>query len=208
MAFTMYPGLTQSAIAAIDKHASAELKNAYLPKMIAGTWSGTMNLTEPHCGTDLGLLKTKAVPQSGRLLCHHRPEDFHLGRRTGHDRGTSSIWCWRASKALPTGTHAAFRCSSCRSFIPDASGNPGERNGVSCGSIEHKMGIHANSTCVMNHTTQGAGWSIEANRGLNAMFVMMNKPRLGVANRGLSQSESGLSRTPSPMRRNACKAAP
>jgi acyl-CoA dehydrogenase len=187
MAFTMYPGLTQSAIAAIDKHAPANLKQIYLPKMIAGTWSGTMNLTEPHCGTDLGLLKTKAVPNADgsysitgqKIFISAGEQDLTenivhlvLARIEGAPAGTRGISLFIVPK-----------------FLPDATGNPGARNPVSCGSIEHKMGIHANSTCVMNY--DGAkGWLVgEANRGLNAMFVMMNEARMGVANQGLSQSE-------------------
>lgn len=187
MAFTMYPGLTQSAIAAIDEHASDELKAAYLPKMISGEWSGTMNLTEPHCGTDLGLLKTKAVPNgdgsyaiSGQKIFisageHDLSENIiHLvlARIEGAPEGTSGISLFIVPKLLP-----------------DEGGNPGAANNVSCGSIEHKMGIHANSTCVMNYDGS-QGWLIgEENRGLPAMFVMMNEARLGVANQGLSQSE-------------------
>ncbi|MBN9081187.1 MAG: acyl-CoA dehydrogenase [Rhizobiales bacterium 62-17] len=187
MAFTMYPGLTQSAIAAIDKHATPELKQAYLPKMIAGTWSGTMNLTEPHCGTDLGLLKTKAVPNADGSYAITGQKIFISAGEQDMTENIVHLVLARIEGA-PAGTRG-ISLFIVPKFIPDASGNPGERNGVSCGSIEHKMGIHANSTCVMNH--DGAkGWLVgEANRGLNAMFVMMNEARLGVANQGLSQSE-------------------
>ncbi len=188
MAFTMYPGLSQGAIAAITEHASADLKKAYLPKMISGEWSGTMNLTEPHCGTDLGLLKTKAVANADgshsitgqKIFISAGEQDLTdniihlvLARIEGAPRGTRGISLFIVPK-----------------FLPDAQGKPGARNAVSCGSIEHKMGIHANSTCVMNY--DGAtGYLIgEANKGLNAMFVMMNEARLGVANQGLAQSEA------------------
>ena len=187
MAFAMYPGLTAGAIAAIDVHGSEELKRAYLPKMIAGTWTGTMNLTEPQCGTDLGLLRTKAAPQADgsykisgtKIFISAGEQDITeniihlvLARIEGAPEGVKGISLFIVPK-----------------FIPDAAGNPGARNGVACGSIEHKMGIHGNSTCVMNY--DGAtGWLIgEANKGLNAMFVMMNEARLGVAIQGLAQSD-------------------
>jgi acyl-CoA dehydrogenase len=187
MAFTMYPGLTQSAIAAIDKHAPANLKQIYLPKMIAGTWSGTMNLTEPHCGTDLGLLKTKAVPNADGSYAITGQKIFISAGEQDLTENIIHLVLARIEGA-PAGTRG-ISLFIVPKFLPDATGNPGARNPVSCGSIEHKMGIHANSTCVMNY--DGAkGWLVgEANRGLNAMFVMMNEARMGVANQGLSQSE-------------------
>ncbi|MDF2119988.1 acyl-CoA dehydrogenase C-terminal domain-containing protein [Roseiarcaceae bacterium H3SJ34-1] len=187
MAFTMYPGLTQSAIAAIDKHASTNLKQIYLPKMIAGTWAGTMNLTEPHCGTDLGLLKTKAVPQADGSYAITGQKIFISAGEQDLTENIVHLVLARIEGA-PAGTRG-ISLFIVPKFLPDATGNPGARNPVSCGSIEHKMGIHANSTCVMNY--DGAkGWLVgEANRGLNAMFVMMNEARMGVANQGLSQSE-------------------
>ncbi|MBL8574494.1 MAG: acyl-CoA dehydrogenase C-terminal domain-containing protein [Hyphomicrobiaceae bacterium] len=187
MAFSMYPGLTAGAIAALNEHGSAEQKALYLPRMIEGRWTGTMNLTEPHCGTDLGLLKTKASPQpdgsyriTGTKIFISAGENdlaenivhLVLARIDGAPEGVKGISLFVVPK-----------------FIVDADGNPGARNGVVCGSIEHKMGIHANSTCVMNY--DGAtGWLVgEANKGLKAMFVMMNEARLGVAIQGLAQSE-------------------
>lgn len=187
MAFSMYPGLTQGAIAALQVHGSPEQKQAYLPKMIEGRWTGTMNLTEPHCGTDLGLLRTKAVPAgdgsyriSGQKIFisageHDLSENIiHLvlARIEGAPEGTKGISLFVVPK-----------------LVPDDAGNPGKRNGVSCGSIEEKMGIHANSTCVLNYD-EATGWLVgEANRGLNAMFVMMNEARLGVGLQGLAISE-------------------
>jgi acyl-CoA dehydrogenase len=187
MAFSMYPGLTMGAVAALHTHASDEIKRTYLPKMIEGPWSGTMNLTEPHCGTDLGLIKTKAVPQgdgsykiSGTKIFisageHDLTENIiHLvlARIEGAPEGVKGISLFVVPK-----------------FMVNADGSLGARNAVSCGSIEHKMGIHGNSTCVMNY--DGAtGWLVGAeNKGLNAMFVMMNEARLGVAIQGLAQSE-------------------
>ncbi len=188
MAFTMYPGLTQSAIAAIDTHATAELKQLYLPKMIEGSWSGTMNLTEPHCGTDLGLLKTKAVPNGDGSYAITGQKIFISAGEQDLTENIVHLVLARIEGA-PAGTRG-ISLFIVPKFIPDAQGKPGERNALQCGALEHKMGIHGNSTCVMNY--DGAkGWLVgEANRGLNAMFVMMNEARLGVANQGLSQSEA------------------
>ncbi|MCR6500883.1 acyl-CoA dehydrogenase C-terminal domain-containing protein [Shinella sp. CPCC 101442] len=187
MALTMYPGLTQGAIAAILVHGSDEQKAAYLPKMVEGTWTGTMNLTEPHCGTDLGLLRTKAVPQgdgsykiSGQKIFisagdHDMSENIvHLvlARIEGAPEGTKGISLFIVPK-----------------FMLKDDGTPGDKNGVSCGAIEHKMGIHGNATCVMNYD-EATGFLIGAeNKGLNAMFVMMNEARLGVGLQGLSIAE-------------------
>ncbi len=188
MAFTMYPGLTQSAIAAIEEHASDELKALYLPKMISGEWSGTMNLTEPHCGTDLGLLKTKAIPNGDGTYAISGQKIFISAGE--HDLSGNIVHLVLARiEGAPEGTKG-ISLFVVPKHIPGDSGLASEINGVSCGAIEHKMGIHANSTCVMNY--DGAkGWLIgEENRGLNAMFVMMNEARLGVANQGLAQSEA------------------
>ncbi len=187
LSFGMYPGLTQGAVAAILVHGSNEIKQKFLPKMIEGAWSGTMNLTEPHCGTDLGLLKTKAVPQgdgsykiSGTKIFisageHDLTENIvHLvlARIEGAPQGTKGISLFVVPK-----------------LKVNADGSLGGPNGVSCGSIEHKMGIHGNSTCVMNYD-DATGYLIgEANKGLNAMFVMMNEARLAVGIQGLGLSE-------------------
>jgi alkylation response protein AidB-like acyl-CoA dehydrogenase len=183
----MYPGLTQGAIAAIVAHGTPEQKAAYLPKMIEGSWTGTMNLTEPHCGTDLGLLKTKAVPlQDGSFDITGTKIFISAGE---HDLSDNIIHLVLARiEGAPSGTKG-ISLFIVPKFIPREDGSPGERNGVSCGALEHKMGIHGNATCVMNF--DGAkGWLIgEANRGLNAMFVMMNEARLAVGVQGLAQSE-------------------
>jgi hypothetical protein len=187
MAFSMYPGLTMGAIAALHTHASDEIKRTYLPKMIEGPWSGTMNLTEPHCGTDLGLIKTKAAPvgdgsykiSGTKIFISAGEQDLTeniihlvLARIEGAPEGVKGISLFVVPK-----------------FMVNADGSLGARNAVACGSIEHKMGIHGNATCVMNY--DGAvGWLVGAeNKGLNAMFVMMNEARLGVAIQGLAQSE-------------------
>ncbi len=187
MAFTMYPGLTKSAFSALLVHGSEEQKRVYASRLISGEWLGTMNLTEPQCGTDLGLLRTRAEPQgdgsyriTGQKIYisagEHdlTPNIIHLvlARVAGAPAGTRGLSLFLVPKVL---------------VEPD--GSLGARNAVSCGSVEHKMGINGNATCVMNY--DGAtGWLVgEANRGLNAMFVMMNEARLGVANQGLAQSE-------------------
>ncbi|HEX2146973.1 MAG TPA: acyl-CoA dehydrogenase C-terminal domain-containing protein [Pseudorhizobium sp.] len=188
MSLMMYPGLTQGAIAAILVHGSDEQKQTYLPKMVEGTWSGTMNLTEPHCGTDLGLLRTKAVPNgdgtykiSGQKIFisagEHGMTDniIHLvlARIEGAPEGTKGISLFIVPK-----------------FMVKEDGSVGDRNTVTCGAIEHKMGIHGNSTCVMNYD-QATGYLIGAeNKGLAAMFVMMNEARLGVGLQGLSIAET------------------
>lgn len=188
MALMMYAGLTQGAIAAIVAHGSDQQKSIWLPRMVEGTWTGTMNLTEPHCGTDLGLLRTKAVPAadgtyriSGQKIFisageHDMAENIiHLvlARIGGAPEGTKGISLFIVPK-----------------FLLDASGNPCERNGVVCGSIEEKMGIHGNATCVMNYD-EATGYLLgEANGGLKAMFTMMNEARLGVGLQGLAMGEA------------------
>ena len=187
MAFAMYPGLTQGAIAALIVHASPELKKKYLPKMVAGTWTGTMNLTEPHCGTDLGLLRTKAVKQADGSYQITGTKIFISAGE--HDMAENIIHLVLARiEGAPAGTKGISLFVVPKLAVND-DGSLGARNGVSCGSIEEKMGIHGNSTCVMNY--DGAtGWLIgEENRGLNAMFVMMNEARLGVGVQGLALSE-------------------
>jgi len=188
MALMMYPGLTQGAIAAIQAHGTEEQKTRYLPKMIDGGWSGTMNLTEPHCGTDLGLLRTKAVPQgdgsyriSGQKIFisageHDLTENIvHLvlARIDGAPEGVKGISMFIVPK-----------------FLVGEDGAPGARNAVSCGSIEEKMGIHGNATCVMNYD-EATGYLIgEEHKGLRAMFTMMNEARLAVGLQGLAVAEA------------------
>ena len=188
MAFGMYPGLTGGAAQALHVGGSDEQKRLYLPKMISGEWSGTMNLTEPHCGTDLGMLRTKAVPNgdgtykiSGQKIWISAGEHpmsqniIHLvlARVEGAPAGVKGISLFVVPK-----------------FIPDENGNPGKRNGVKCGGLEEKMGIHGNATCVMNYD-EATGWLVgEENKGLRIMFVMMNEARLGVGLQGLALAET------------------
>ncbi|WPE18975.1 acyl-CoA dehydrogenase C-terminal domain-containing protein [Shinella zoogloeoides] len=187
MALTMYPGLTQGAIAAILVHGSDEQKAAYLPKMVEGTWTGTMNLTEPHCGTDLGLLRTKAVPQAdGSYKISGQKIFISAGE---HDMSENIVHLVLARiEGAPEGTKGISLFIVPKYVLKD-DGTPGERNTVSCGAIEHKMGIHGNATCVMNYD-EAKGFLIGTeNKGLNAMFVMMNEARLGVGLQGLSIAE-------------------
>ena len=187
MAFAMYPGLTQGAIAALLVHASDELKTKYLPKMVEGVWTGTMNLTEPHCGTDLGLLRAKAVKQSDGSYKITGTKIFISAGE--HDLSQNIIHLVLARiEGAPAGTKGISLFVVPKFLVKD-DGSLGARNAVTCGSIEEKMGIHGNSTCVMNY--DGAtGWLIgEENRGLNAMFTMMNEARLGVGVQGLALSE-------------------
>ena len=155
--------------------------------MIDGAWTGTMNLTEPHCGTDLGLLKTKAVPNGDGSYAITGTKIFISAGE--HDLADNIVHLVLARiEGAPSGRRAS-RSSSCRSSWSIRTARSAARNGVSCGSIEHKMGIHGNSTCVMNY--DGAkGWLVGVeNKGLNAMFVMMNEARLAVGIQGLAQSE-------------------
>ena len=187
MSLMMYPGLTQGAIAAIIVHGSDEQKATYLPKMVSGEWSGTMNLTEPHCGTDLGLLRTKAVPQAdGSYKLSGQKIFISAGE---HDMSGNIVHLVLARiEGAPEGTKG-ISLFIVPKFMVGADGTIGERNGVSCGALEHKMGIHGNATCVMNYD-EATGFLIGAeNKGLAAMFVMMNEARLSVGLQGLAISE-------------------
>ncbi len=187
MALSMYPGLTQGAIAALQIHGSDAQKQKYLPKMISGEWTGTMNLTEPHCGTDLGLLKTKAVKQADGSYKITGTKIFISAGE--HDMAENIIHLVLARiEGAPEGTKGISLFVAPKMLVNE-NGSLGTRNAVTCGAIEHKMGIHGNATCVMNYD-DATGWLVGAeNKGLNAMFVMMNEARLGVAIQGLSQSE-------------------
>ena len=187
MALTMYPGLTQGAIAALTLHGSDEQKRLYLPKMVSGEWTGTMNLTEPHCGTDLGLIRTRAVPNGDGSYAITGTKIFISAGE--HDLTDNIVHLVLARiQGAPEGTKGISLFVVPRNLVGE-DGSVGARNGVSCGAIEHKMGIHGNATCVMNY--DGAtGWLVgEENRGLAAMFTMMNEARLGVGVQGLAQSE-------------------
>ena len=187
--WSMYPGLSHGAMNTIEAHGTEDQKQTYLTKLISGEWTGTMCLTEPHCGTDLGLLRTKAEPQADgsykitgtKIFISAGEHDMAdniihivLARLPDAPAGTKGISLFIVPKHMPTET-----------------GDAGERNAVSCGSIEHKMGIHGNATCVMNFDN-AVGYLIGAeNRGLNCMFTFMNTARLGTALQGLAHAEWG-----------------
>ncbi|MDB5628609.1 MAG: acyl-CoA dehydrogenase [Tardiphaga sp.] len=187
MAFSMYSGLTMGATAALMVHGRPEQKAIFLPKMVAGEWTGTMNLTEPQCGTDLGLLRTKAVKQDDGSYKLSGTKIFISAG--DHDLADNIIHLVLARiEGAPAGIKGVSLFVVPKILV-NADGTLGERNGVTCGSLEHKMGIHGNATCVMNYDA-ATGWLIgEENKGMQGMFVMMNEARLGVAVQGLAQSE-------------------
>jgi acyl-CoA dehydrogenase len=186
-AWTMYPGLSHGAYECLHAHGTPELQKTYLPRLVSGEWTGTMCLTEPHCGTDLGILRSKAEPNADGSYAITGTKIFISAGEHDLSQNIVHLVLARLPDA-PQGTKG-ISLFIVPKFIPDANGKPGARNGVKCGSIEHKMGIHGNATCVIN--LDGAkGWMIgEPNKGLNAMFVMMNAARLGVGMQGLGLAE-------------------
>ncbi|MEB0134412.1 acyl-CoA dehydrogenase C-terminal domain-containing protein [Actimicrobium sp. CCC2.4] len=186
-AWTMYPGLSHGAYECLHEHGTPEQKALYLPKLVSGEWTGTMCLTESHCGTDLGMLRSKAEPQAdgsfkisgGKIFISAGEHDMSenivhlvLARLPDAPAGTKGISLFIVPK-----------------FLPNADGSVGARNPIFCGAIEEKMGIHGNSTCQMN-MDEATGWLIgQPNKGLNAMFVMMNAARLGVGMQSLGLTE-------------------
>lgn len=186
-AFAMYPGLTGGAIAAILAKGSPEQQEKYVHKMVSNEWTGTMNLTEPHCGTDLGMIRTKAEPQADGSYAITGTKIFISAGE--HDMSENIIHLVLAKTPGAPNSAKGISLFIVPKFLVNEDGSVGERNGVMCGSIEEKMGIHGNSTCVMNY--DGAtGWMVgEENKGLAAMFVMMNAARLGVGIQGYAQAE-------------------
>ena len=187
MAFALCPLLTQGAIDALLHYGSDEQKNTYLPKMVSGEWTGTMNLTEPQAGSDVGALTTKAVPNGdGTYAITGQKIYITWGE---HDMAEQIVHLVLArTPGAPAGTRG-ISCFIVPKFILDDDGNPGERNAVTALSIEHKMGIHGSPTCVLNY--EGAtGYLIgEENMGMRIMFVMMNVARLSVGMQGVALSE-------------------
>src|SRR5579884_2367740 len=185
--FEMYQGLTAGAIASLLVKGSDALKQKFVPTMITGRWTGTMNLTEPHCGTDLGLLKTRAEPNEDGSYSLTGTKIFISSGE--HDLSENIIHLVLAKIAGAPDNVKGISLFVVPKFLVNDDGTLGERNKLSCGAIEKKMGIHANATCVMNY--DGAkGWLVgEAEKGLAAMFIMMNAARLGVGLQGLAQGE-------------------
>ncbi len=185
--FEMYQGLTSGAIAALYVKASDELKQRYLPNMSTGKWTGTMNLTEPHCGTDLGRLKTRAEPNDDGSYSITGTKIFISSGE--HDLSENIIHLVLAKRAGAPDNVKGISLFVVPKFLVNDDGSLGDRNSLSCGALEKKMGIHGNATCVMNY--DGAkGWLVgEGEKGLQAMFIMMNAARLGVGLQGLAQGE-------------------
>ncbi len=186
-AFGMYPGLTNGAVSAIIAKASPELQAKYLHKMVSNEWLGTMNLTEPHCGTDLGQIRTRAVPQADGSYAITGTKIFISAG--DHDLTDNIIHLVLAKTPGAPESSKGISLFIVPKILVNDDGSLGAANAVSCGAIEHKMGIHGNATCVMNY--DGAqGWIVgEENKGLAAMFIMMNAARLGVSIQGLAQAE-------------------
>jgi len=185
--FEMYNGLTQGAIASLLVKGSDEQKATYLPNMVSGKWTGTMNLTEPHCGTDLGLMKTRADPQDDGTYKLTGTKIFISSGE--HDLSENIIHMVIAKIAGAPDNVKGISLFIVPKFLVNPDGSLGPRNAVSCGSIEHKMGIHGNSTCVLNYDGATGYLVGEPEKGLQAMFIMMNAARLGVGLQGLAQGE-------------------
>lgn len=185
--FEMYQGLTSGAIAALMIKGTDEQKRTYIPKMVTGEWTGTMNLTEPHCGTDLGLLKTRAEPNDDGSYSITGTKIFISSG--DHDLTDNIIHLVLAKRTGAPDTVKGISLFVVPKFLVNEDGSLGERNSLGCGALEKKMGIHGNATCVMNY--DGAkGWLVgEPEKGLQAMFIMMNAARLGVGLQGLAQGE-------------------
>jgi len=188
MSFGLYPGLTSNAIDAIEKSATQELKNLYLPKLTSGEWSGTMNLTEPQCGTDLGLCKTMAVPQeNGSYKISGTKIFITCGE---HDLSKNIIHLVLARTPNAPEGIKGISLFLVPKYSLNKDGNIGSKNNLECGSIEKKLGINASPTCVM-HFNDSTGWLVgDLNKGMKAMFIMMNGARIFVGSQGLGISEA------------------
>ncbi len=186
-AWTMYPGLSHGAHAALHAHGTPEQQKTYLPKLTSGEWTGTMCLTEPHCGTDLGLLRTRAEPQADGTFRITGEKIFISAGE--HDLAANIVHLVLARlPGAPAGSKG-ISLFIVPKYLVNADGSLGARNGIYCGGLEHKMGIHANATCQMV-LEEALGTLVgEPNKGLQAMFVMMNAARLGVGNQSLGLTE-------------------
>ncbi|MCS3471708.1 alkylation response protein AidB-like acyl-CoA dehydrogenase [Pseudomonas sp. JUb42] len=187
LAFGLYPMLTSGACVSINTHATEELKATYLPNMYAGTWAGSMCLTEAHAGTDLGIIRTKAEPQTDGAYKISGTKIFITGGE--HDLTENIIHLVLAKLPDAPAGPKGISLFLVPKFMVNADGSLGERNTVSCGSIEHKMGIQASATCVINFDGATGYLVGEPNKGLAAMFTMMNYERLGVGIQGLASGE-------------------
>ena len=188
--WSMYPGLSHGAMATIEEHGTEEQKGTYLTKLISGEWTGTMCLTESHCGTDLGMMRTRAEPQEDGSYNLTGTKIFISAGE--HDMAENIVHIVLARLPdAPAGTKG-ISLFIVPKFVPDAEGNVADRNGVSCGSIEHKMGIHGNATCVINFDGAKGFLIGPPNRGLNCMFTFMNAARIGTAIQGLVHAEAGF----------------
>ncbi len=190
LAWGMYPGLSHGAADALRHHGTDEQKATYLTRLVAGTWTGTMCLTEPHCGTDLGLIKTRAVPTDDDAYEITGTKIFISAGE--HDLAENIVHLVLAK--LPDAPEGSRGISLfvVPKFLPDADGNSGARNAVVCGSLEHKMGIHGNATCVMNFDGARGFLVGEPHQGLACMFTMMNAARIGVGIQGLGLAEASF----------------
>ncbi|MEQ6888020.1 acyl-CoA dehydrogenase C-terminal domain-containing protein [Halomonas sp. CS7] len=190
LAWGMYPGLSHGAADALRHHGSEAQKATYLTKLVEGSWTGTMCLTEPHCGTDLGLIKTRAVPHDDGSYAITGTKIFISAG--DHDLAENIVHLVLAKLPDAPAGSKGISLFVVPKFLPDGDGNPGERNGVTCGSLEHKMGIHGNATCVMNFDT-ARGFLVGApHKGLACMFTMMNAARIGVGIQGLGLTEASF----------------
>ncbi len=188
LSFGLFPLLTQGVYYALKAHATEELKNIYLPKLVAGTWTGTMNLTEPQCGTDLGLIKTRAEPQADGTYKIHGTKIFISAGE--HDLTENIVHLVLAKLPNAPAGVRGISLFVCPKFLPKSDGSPGTRNAVTCGSLEKKMGIKASPTCVMNYDGATAWLVGKPHKGLAAMFTMMNAARLAVGIQGLGVAEA------------------
>jgi alkylation response protein AidB-like acyl-CoA dehydrogenase len=190
LAWGMYPGLSNGAADALRHHGTKEQKAAYLTKLVEGVWTGTMCLTEPHCGTDLGLIKTRAVPDGDNGYDISGTKIFISAGE--HDLAENIVHLVLAKLPDAPAGSRGISLFVVPKYLPDGDGNPGERNGVSCGSLEHKMGIHGNATCVMNFDAAKGYLVGPPNKGLACMFTMMNAARIGVGIQGLGLTEASF----------------
>ena len=186
-AWGMYPGLSNGAKRTIAAHGTDAQKKIYLPHLTSGRWTGTMCLTEPHCGSDLGMLRTKAEPQAGGTYKITGTKIFISSGE--HDMAENIVHIVLARLPdAPAGTKG-ISLFIVPKFLPDANAGAGKRNALACGSIEHKMGIHGNATCVLNFDGATGFLIGSPNRGLNCMFTFMNSARIGTAMQGLASAE-------------------